>query len=96
MKRYSPTLAFVLAAVVSMPCGAQEASLPAEAAAVDFCAEYFGCLDYGTLTEAEAQTARGHPLFVEAPRPLATLALQSSPAPERDLVATPVVSSQRH
>ena len=45
------------------------------------CAEYFGCLHYGILTEAQARTARGHPQFVE---PQTASASQA-----RDLTATP-------
>jgi len=39
--------------------------MPAQSSASEACAEYFGCLHYGTLTEAQARTSRGHPEFVE-------------------------------
>jgi hypothetical protein len=76
-----------------MPCTAEKASLPPEASN-DPCAEYFGCLHYGTLTEAQARTARGHPLFVEAQEAMAPRVLQSSAAPDRALASSPIASSQ--
>ena len=68
MNQRKSTLA-VLALTVGLagPCAAQQAPNPAQTAASEACAEYFGCLHYGTLTEAQARTARGHPEFVEAP-----------------------------
>jgi len=62
-----PRSLLALAMIVGVvgPGSAQEAPNPTQTATGDGCAEYFGCLHYGTLTEAEARTARGHPEFVE-------------------------------
>jgi hypothetical protein len=59
--------ALALSAVFAAPSAAQQAAFPVQATTSEACAEYFGCLHYGTLTEAQARTARGHPEFVEAP-----------------------------
>lgn len=61
-----PCLAVLLLAVgLAEPSAAQQVSFVPETGASDPCAEYFGCLHYGILTEAQARTARGHPQFVE-------------------------------
>jgi hypothetical protein len=77
--------ALLLVAATSHPSAAQDASTAATpqypAACVEYIAEYMGCINYGELTEAQARTARGHPLFVE---PQAASASQA-----RDLTATP-------
>ena len=57
--------ALLLMAAATTPSVAQEA-LAGTAAHSAGCAEYFGCLKYGTLTPAQARTCRGHPQFVEA------------------------------
>jgi hypothetical protein len=54
--------ALLLMAATTTPCLAQDAATPAHSAG---CFEYFGCLEYGTLTPAQARTCRGHPEFVE-------------------------------
>jgi hypothetical protein len=78
-------LALLLVAAASHPSVAQDAGTAATpqypAACVEYVAEYMGCINYGELTEAQARTARGHPLFVE---PQAVSASQA-----RDLSATP-------
>lgn len=86
----------LLAAGLSAPSSAQQASSGPETVASEHCAEYFGCLHYGILTEAQARTARGHPLFVEPQT------ASASPAPDlsatRDLAAhasRPVAPSQQ-
>ena len=61
----SALAALVITVGLAVPCAAQQAPLPVQATASEACAEYFGCLHYGTLTEAQARTARGHPEFVE-------------------------------
>jgi hypothetical protein len=61
----SALAALALSVAFAVPCAAQQAPLPPQATANEACAEYFGCLHYGTLTEAQARTARGHPEFVE-------------------------------
>lgn len=58
--------AITLTVCLAGPCAAQQAPSPAQTSASEACTEYFGCLHYGTLTEAQARTARGHPEFVEA------------------------------
>ena len=52
----------LLMAATTTPGIAQDAAIPAHSAG---CVEYFGCLEYGTLTPAQARTCRGHPEFVE-------------------------------
>lgn len=94
MKPYETTLvALLLTATVAMPCAAEKASSTPEAPN-DPCAEYFGCLHYGTLSEAQARTARGHPLFVEAQEAMTPRVLQSSAAPDRALASSPIATSQ--
>jgi hypothetical protein len=66
-QRKSILVALALTVGPSGPCAAQQAPIPPQTAASEACAEYFGCLHYGTLTEAQARTARGHPEFVEPP-----------------------------
>ena len=63
----SALAALALSVAFTVPSAAQQAALPVQATTSEACAEYFGCLHYGTLTEAQARTARGHPEFVEAP-----------------------------
>jgi hypothetical protein len=82
VKQHKTCLAVLLLAVgLAAPSAAQQVSFVPETGAGDPCAEYFGCLHYGILTEAQARTARGHPLFVE---PQAASASQT-----RELTATP-------
>ena len=81
MKQHKTCLAVLLLAVgLAAPSAAQQLSFVPETGASEPCAEYFGCLHYGILTEAQARTARGHPQFVE---PQAASASQA-----RDLTAT--------
>jgi hypothetical protein len=63
----SALAAIALLVAFAVPSAAQQAALPVQATTSEACAEYFGCLHYGTLTEAQARTARGHPEFVEVP-----------------------------
>lgn len=66
MKQHKTCLAVLLLAVgLASPSAAQRVSFVPETGASDPCAEYFGCIHYGILTEAQARTARGHPQFVE-------------------------------
>ena len=82
MKQHKTCLAVLLLAVgLAAPSAAQQVSFVPETGASDPCAEYFGCLHYGILTEAQARAARGHPQFVEPQT--ATL------SQARDLNATP-------
>jgi hypothetical protein len=66
-QRKSTLAAFALTVCLAGPCAAQQAPVPPQTSAREACAEYFGCLEYGMLTEAQARTARGHPQFVEPP-----------------------------
>lgn len=54
--------ALLLMAATTTSGLAQDIAPPAHSGG---CAEYFGCLKYGTLTPAQARTCRGHPQFVE-------------------------------
>jgi hypothetical protein len=57
----------LIIAATSKPGTAQEASaavIPQGCVMYEL-AEYPGCVNYGTLSEDEARTARGHPQFVE-------------------------------
>jgi hypothetical protein len=56
------------------------------------CAEYFGCLHYGILTEAQARTARGHPQFMEPHSETAPSASKLSATPDRGLQASRIVA----
>jgi hypothetical protein len=59
----SATAAFLLAGVGG--AGQQLRSEPADLFA-DPCAEYFGCVEYRPLSEAEARSSRGYPRPVAA------------------------------
>ena len=59
--------ALLLIAATSKPGTAEEESavvIPRGCVMYEL-AEYPGCVNYGTLSEDEARTARGHPHFVE-------------------------------
>ena len=56
------------------------------------CAEYFGCLHYGILTEAQARTARGHPQFMEPHSETAPQASKLSATPDRSVQASRIVA----
>lgn len=82
MKQHKTCLAVLLLVVgLASPGAAQQVSFGPETGASEPCAEYFGCLHYGILTEVQARTARGHPQFVEPQTATAS--------PARDLSATP-------
>ena len=91
--------ALLLAATVAQPGAAQEASTAARpqspAACVEYIAEYFGCLRYGILTEAQARTARGHPLFVERQAAMASQAREPSAIADRVLHASRIAPPSR-
>ena len=74
--------AILLITATSMPGTAQEASaavIPQGCVMYEL-AEYPGCVNYGTLSEDEARTARGHPQFVE-PVQAATVSQAQSATP---------------
>jgi hypothetical protein len=78
--------ALLLAAASSHPSAAQDARTAATpqypAACVEYVADYMGCINYGELTEAQARTARGHPLFVEPQAATAPTARNPSAPPD--------------
>ena len=87
--------ALLLIAAASNPGAAQDASTatpqkPAECVAYEV-AEYPGCLNYGTLSEWQARTARSHPQFVEPQT--ASQARKSSATPDLPAHASRVVPS---
>ena len=89
MKQHKTCLAVLLLAVgLAAPSAAQQVSFVPETGASDPCAEYFGCLHYGILTEAQARTARGHPQFVEPQTASATQARDLSATPDRAVHAS--------
>jgi hypothetical protein len=59
----------ILLVAAAKPSGAQEAASAGapSAACVPVIAEYFGCLSYGDLPEAQARTVRGYPRAAEEP-----------------------------
>ena len=57
-------------------------------------AEYPGCVNYGTLSEDEARTARGHPQFVE-PVQAATASQAKAPSETPPAHAARIVPSSR-
>ena len=80
MKQHKTCLAVLLLAVgLAGPSAAQQVSFVPETGASEPCAEYFGCIHYGILTEAQARTARGHPQFVEPETTTASQALSATP-----------------
>ena len=89
MKRHKTCLAvLLLAAGLAAPSAAQQVSFVPVTGASDPCDEYFGCLHYGELTEAQARTARGHPLFVEAQTATASRIRDLSATPDRAVYAS--------
>ena len=97
MKQHKTCLAVLLLAVgLASPSAAQQVSLGPETGASDPCAEYFGCLHYGILTEAQARTARGHPQFVEPQTATVSQARDLSATPDRAVHASrPVAPTQQ-
>jgi hypothetical protein len=71
----------LLLAAVSKPAAAQEAIVYPQIPCIWYEAvEFPGCVNYGTLSEEEARTARGHPEFVEPVQ--AATASQAQPPPQ--------------
>jgi hypothetical protein len=92
--------ALLLVTAASDPSAAQDASTAATpqypAACVEYIAEYFGCIRYGILTEAQARTARGHPQFVEPQTATASSARNLSATPDRAVhVSRPVAPTHQ-
>jgi hypothetical protein len=78
--------ALLLVAAASHPSAAQDARTAATpqypVACIEYVADYMGCINYGELTEAQARTARGHPLFVEPQTEIASSARNLSASPD--------------
>ena len=88
--------ALLLIAAATKPGAAQDASPAGAAQPRAECAEYYGCLHYGILTEAQARTARGHPQFVEPQTTAASQARDPSATPGRVVHASrPVAPTQQ-
>ena len=88
--------ALLLIAATSKPGTAQEASavvIPHGCVVYEL-AEYPGCVNYGTLSEDEARTARGHPQFVE-PVQAATAFQAQAPSETPPAHAARIVPSSR-
>ena len=84
MKQHKTCLAVLSLTVgLAAPSAAQQVSFVPETGASEPCAEYFGCLHYGILTEAQARTARGHPQFVEPQTATVSQARDLSATPDR-------------
>ena len=87
--------ALVLIAATTTPGVAQDASPAAtphySAGCIQQVADYFGCLNYGVLTQAQARTVRGHPLFVERQTATAFQAPQPSAASDRTVQTARIV-----
>ena len=85
----------LIAAATTQPGAAQDASPAAtphhSAGCIQQVADYFGCLNYGVLTQAQARTVRGHPLFVERQTATAFPAPQPSAASDRTVQASRIV-----
>lgn len=97
MTQYKSYLTVLLFAVgLAAPSGAQQVYFVAETGASDPCAEYFGCLHYDILTEAQARTARGHPLFVEPQTAAASQAGDQSATLDPEVHAAGSVAPTHH
>jgi hypothetical protein len=81
--------ALLLIAALTSRAGANEIGAVEATQPQADCAEYFGCLHYGILTEAQAHTARGHPLFVEPQSE------KVSATPDRTAQASRIVAPSR-
>jgi hypothetical protein len=77
---------------ITTASNAQEPHSVADAPTAAQCAEYFGCLNYGILTEAQARTARGHPEFLEPQSETASRAEKLTATPERTVQASRIVA----
>ena len=75
--------ALLLIAAVSKPAAAQEAIVYPQHPCIWYEAvEFPGCVNYGSLSEEQARTSRGHPQFIE---PVQSATASQAQAP----IATP-------
>ena len=89
--------ALLLIAATSKPGTAEEESavvIPRGCVMYEL-AEYPGCVNYGTLSEDEARTARGHPQFVEPVQAVTASQAQPSSDPPPAHAARIVPSSRQ-
>jgi hypothetical protein len=91
--------ALLLTAAMSRPGAAQDGSamvFPQHPACIWYEAvEFPGCVSYGTLSEEQARTARGHPQFVEPQAAAASQAQAPSATPVPPAHAARIVPSSR-
>jgi hypothetical protein len=86
--------ALLLLAATSPPGAAEDATgVEASPGCVEQIGEYYGCLNHGDLSEAQARTARGHPEFVE-PR-VATASLARLGKPPGETMQAPAAAATR-
>ena len=82
-------------AAVSKPGAAQEATVFPQIPCIWYEAvEFPGCVNYGTLSDDQARTARGHPQFVE-PVQAATVSQARAPSATPDHPAQIVPTSRQ-
>jgi len=87
--------ALLLIAAVSKPGAAQEAIVFPQIPCIWYEAvEFPGCVNYGTLSQDEARTARGHPQFVE-PVQAATASQAHTPSATPPAHAARIVPGSR-
>jgi hypothetical protein len=82
----------LIIAATSKPGTAQEAVVIPQGCVVYELAEYPGCVNYGTLSEDEARTARGHPQFIE---PVQAATASQAPSATPPANAARIVPSSR-
>ena len=86
--------ALLLIAAVSKPAAAQEAIVFPQHPCVWYEAvEFPGCVSYGSLSEEQARTARGHPQFVEPQASTQSQAREPGVTPDPALASRTVPSA---
>jgi hypothetical protein len=86
--------ALLLIAAVSKPATAQETIVFPQHPCIWYEAvEFPGCVNYGSLSEEQARTARGHPQFVEPKAATQSQAREPSATPDPTLASRTVPSA---
>jgi hypothetical protein len=88
--------ALLLIAATSKPGAAQDASVvvvPQHPCIWYEAVEFPGCVNYGSLSEEQARTARGHPQFVEPQVATQSQAREPSTTPDPALASRTVPSA---
>ena len=86
--------ALLLIAALSKPVAAQEAIvLPQHPCIWYEAVEFPGCVNYGSLSEEQARTARGHPQFVEPQASTQSQAREPGVTPDPALASRTVPSA---